>query len=179
MTYRDRREARAERLTEWAEKRDAKADAALDRAHEMGEAIPLGQPIMGAQDRRYRQRMRETAERGYEHADKAKEMRSKAANISAALDSSIFDDDPDAAARLRERIAGLEAERTRWRAYNASCRKGAPDLSLLDDHQRGGVETLVRVGMLKPDGSVPAFQLSNLGARIRNDKNRLERLEAK
>ena len=39
MTYRDRRIARAERLTEWADKREAKAEAELARADQMGTVI--------------------------------------------------------------------------------------------------------------------------------------------
>lgn len=46
MTYRDRREAKADRLREWAEKREAKAAAAFDSAATLSDAIPFGQPIL-------------------------------------------------------------------------------------------------------------------------------------
>jgi hypothetical protein len=50
-TYRERREARAERLREWADKRAEKAGAAAERASEMGAAIPFGQPILAGHRR--------------------------------------------------------------------------------------------------------------------------------
>lgn len=45
MTYRERRLAKAERLREWADKREEKADAAYSTAHNIGSQIPFGQPI--------------------------------------------------------------------------------------------------------------------------------------
>ncbi len=53
MTYadriaaqKDRTAARAERRHEWAESRRRQAGAAFDAAHRLGDAIPLGQPIL-------------------------------------------------------------------------------------------------------------------------------------
>lgn len=45
MTYRERRLAKAERLREWADKREEKADATYSTAHNIGSQIPFGQPI--------------------------------------------------------------------------------------------------------------------------------------
>ena len=45
-TYRERRLAKAERYEEWAEKRARKSDAAINRAHELGDMIPMGQPVI-------------------------------------------------------------------------------------------------------------------------------------
>ena len=116
MTTRERREARAERLREWADKREAKAEALDKKAHDMAAMIPLGQPMMPGHhsysaDRNHRDRIHATAERAYENADKARSMAAKAANIEAATDASIFDDDPDAIEALEARIARAEAER--------------------------------------------------------------------
>jgi hypothetical protein len=46
MTYRERRQRRAARLREWAAGRAAKAEAAFDRATEIGDQIQLGQPVL-------------------------------------------------------------------------------------------------------------------------------------
>lgn len=46
MTYRERREARAEKLREWAAKRDAKSAAGFQAARTVADGIPLGQPIL-------------------------------------------------------------------------------------------------------------------------------------
>jgi hypothetical protein len=69
MTYRERREAKADRLRARAEKREVKAAVDLDRGHQMAAAIPFGQPILVGhyserRDRRYRDRIGATIDRG-------------------------------------------------------------------------------------------------------------------
>jgi hypothetical protein len=184
MTTRERREARAARLREWAEKREAKSDAAAEKTKAMLDAIPLGQPILGdhysaGRDRRYRDRAAATMGRAVEDGRKAREMQSKAANIEAAAEAAIYSDDPDAVEQLQERIAGLEAERSRVKAYNASCRRGAPDPSLLDEAQRALIERIAKVTpyALRKDGSFPGYHLSNLSGNIKRNRDRLTELE--
>jgi len=46
MTTRERREARAARLREWADKREAKAQAGFQAVHDLADSIPMGQPIL-------------------------------------------------------------------------------------------------------------------------------------
>ena len=46
MGYRERRLAKAERLREWAEKRQAKSAAAFKGVHTIADGIPFGQPIL-------------------------------------------------------------------------------------------------------------------------------------
>jgi len=182
-TYRERREARAERLREWAGKREAKAEAASTQAHMMAQAIPFGQPILvghhsEGRDRNYRARMAGQMDKAVEHSRKAESMNSRAANIEAALDSSIYDDDLDAIQRLEERIAGREAERERIKAYNASCRKGQRDLSILTEAERTHLLRIAEVApySLGKQGQYPAYHLSNLGGVITKDRQRLARL---
>src|SRR5262249_8713764 len=115
---------------------------------------------------------------GVEHGRMADRMGQCAANIEAALEASIYDDDPDAVERLRERLATLEAERDRIKAYNASCRRGQPDPGLLDERQR---ETLGSVRRVAPDqlgkgGSFPSYALSNLNGNLARNRQRLARL---
>lgn len=183
-TYRERREARADRLDGWAAKRDAKAEAGFKQAHTMADAIPFGQPILSDHysakgDRSYRARMRATGERALTDSNKAREMASKAANIRAAAEHAIYSDDPDAIERLEGRIAALEAKRDRIKAYNASCRKGSPDESLLDDSQRAGLATswkFQRSYMERRKGQMPAYVLSNLSGNIAQQRKRLAQL---
>lgn len=183
MTYRDRREARAARLQEWAGKREAKAATAFDQAHTMADQIPFGQPILAGhysqgRDTRYRARIDATMGRAVEHAHKAEAMGRRAEHIQEALEASIYDDDADAIERLKERIAALEGERKRITDYNKSCRKGQPDESVLDDRQRATLESLRRTApmFLRANGAFPSYATSNLGGRITKDRQRLERL---
>jgi hypothetical protein len=183
MTYRERRERRAERLCEWAAKRAAKSEAAFDRAHDVAGQIPLGQPVLVGHhsERRHRRdlaRIDAAMEAGVEHGRMADRMSQRAGNIEAALEASIYDDDPDAIERLRGRIAALEAERDRIKAYNASCRRGQPDPSLLDERQRETLESVRRVApyQIGKGGSFPSYALSNLSGNLARNRQRLARL---
>lgn len=186
MTYRDRREARAERLREWADKRDAKAAAGFARAEQISSGIPMGQPILVGHHSEGRAR-RDQAKivagmaAGIESSRKAESFRSRADSIEAAAEHAIYSDDRDALERLKERIAGLEAERDRIKAYNASCRKGSPDRSVLDDKQRADLASVERYSpyQIRDNGAAPAYWLSNLSGNLNRQKKRLPELEAR
>lgn len=191
MTYRERREARAERLRGWADKRDDKADAAFGSAKTIAEAIPFGQPILvghhsEAHARRDQERIDSGMRKGIENTRKAEEMRDKADNISRAAAHAIYSDDEDAAEKLRKKIDYLEAQRARLKAYNASCRAAAKidpaaktgDLSLLDDAQRADFLSLMRVCpyQVRRNGQFPGYASTNLGGTINAAKKRLEKM---
>jgi DNA repair exonuclease SbcCD ATPase subunit len=172
VTYRERREARAERLREWAEKRERDAGAIL-QSHERyrGDHAFNFQPGHIPE----RARVIAQADRAFESLGKAGEMASKAANIEAATDNAIYSDDVDAVERLEARIAELEQERDRWKAYNRSCKKGAPDLTVLDDAQRANVATIQRVCAYQL-GKHGEITYTNLSANITRNRKRLEEL---
>jgi hypothetical protein len=184
-TYRERRENKADRLREWADKRDTKATADIGHASTMAQAIPFGQPILvghysESRDRNYRGRIHSTFERGFEHQAKAADFNRRAGGIEAQLATSIYSDDPDACEALTARIDELEQERTRIKAYNASCRKGTPDLSVLTEAEKQSLVTLARVAsyQLGKGGAFPAYHLSNLSGNIKRNRDRLASLQA-
>ena len=185
-TYRERREAKAERLRVWAEKREQKAQQAFETTSQMQGAIPFGQPILvghysEGRDRRYRDRIDSTMRRGVEHSRKAEEFERRANGIEAAAERAIYSDDHDAIERLEERIAELEAERDRIKAYNASCRKGQRNLDLLNEAERQDLLTLARVAafQLGKKGEFPSYKLSNLSGNIKRNRDRLAELVAR
>jgi hypothetical protein len=111
MTYRERRARRAERLRGWADKREARSDTALGRAHQIMDAIPFGQPILVGHHSEGRaradvRRIDSGLRSGFEHADTARDFRSRADNIERAAARAIYSDDVDAVERLEQRIAG-------------------------------------------------------------------------
>jgi hypothetical protein len=146
-TYRERREAKAERYRQWADKRETDA-AAVFANHERyrGDIAFNTQP--GHIPLRARVIARE--ERAFESLAKAKSMSSKAGTIESQLDESIYDDDPDAIERLEAKLAGLEARRTEIKARSAEMRKAGERM--------------------------PAYVLQNLGGNITRTRQRLERL---
>lgn len=171
-TYRERRLAKAERLNDWAESRDRKAAAAAEASDQATAGIPMGQPILvghHSQRRHERaiQRAGAKASESVEHSRKASEMRSRAAGIVAAADAAIYQDDPDAIERLREKVTRLEAEREEKKQRNAAFRKKhRARLQAMSAYERS---------IAVPH---PAYELSNLGGTISRTRQRLARLEA-
>ncbi|MFC0080936.1 DUF3560 domain-containing protein [Aciditerrimonas ferrireducens] len=179
-TYRQRQAARAERLREWAERREERARVVLeDPDPRWRDWAFITQPG------RIRERERLAArERGaFESLAKAEAMRRRAEGIEAAARAAIYRDDPDATERLRERIAALDAERARVKAFNESCRRGEPDWSLLTEQEAEALRTTDRVmpsqtrdreGRLR---GFPAYHLRNLASNLARQRQRLAELE--
>ena len=181
MTYRERRERRAERLRGWADGRRAKAASGFARADAISSMIPLGQPILvghhsEGRHRRDLDRIDSGMRQGIDSQRMALRHDSRADNIEAALDRSIYSDDADAIEKLAARIRGLEAERARIKAYNASCRKGQPDMSLLDDAQRASLESCLKYAAYScgKQGEMPSYTAANLSGSISKQRQRLE-----
>lgn len=184
MTRRERMERRLERRREWAAGRNAKA-ARLLAANEpfRGDIAFNTQP--GHIPERARAIARE--DKAAEHYEMAQHHGEVAATLEARLGRDIFSDDADAVAHLEARIAEREAERQRLVSYNASCRAAAKrgeahgDLSLLDEAQRRELASLLRVAsyQVRPGGAFPAYALSNLGGRIRADRERIAEIRTR
>lgn len=170
MTYRERREARAEQLRGWAEKREAKSNAMLDHAHAMADVIPFGQPILVGhhserRDRNYRDRVWNAMGAAVENARKADAMQTRAANIEAQAAHAIYTDDADAVERLEQRIAELEAERDAIKAENAAFRKThRAELATMTAYQRN--EAMPH----------PAYRVTNLTGNIKRNRDRLQQV---
>ena len=176
MTYRERREAKAERLRGWVEKREQSAGAVL-AAHQ----IYRGDIAFNTQPGRIPLRSRVIAQdaRAFESLRKAGRMAARADGIESQLAGSIYSDDHDAIDQLRARLASLEAERDRVKAYNATCRKGARDISILDEKQQREILGCARIGsvFLGKGGAFPGYHLTNLSGNIARNRQRLEVLE--
>ena len=163
MTYRDRREARAERLNEWAGKREVRA-AAVFKAGEPFTSdnafntqpghIPFRAKLIAREDR------------AHESLGKAASMRSRAGGIEDQLATSIYDDDPDAIEQLRVRIARLETERDAAKAANAAYRKAhKAELAPMSRYERGQAVPY------------PGYHFENLSGNLSRQRARLARLE--
>jgi hypothetical protein len=184
-TYRERREARAERLRDWANKREGRATQARASTDALASHRPFGQPILlGHHSQRRAERDQDRIEHGtrssIEHANKAHEFEQRAENIEAAAEHAIYSDDADAITRLTERIAGLESERDTIKAYNAACRKGTADPAALPAKLARELASSIRVwgDVQCPGGRFPSYTLRNLSGNISRQKRRLAALTA-
>lgn len=167
-TYRERREARADNLDGWAEKRAVRATAAAEAARDATAGIPFGQPILVGHhsERRHRAAIAKgdrALTAAVEHSTMARTMSSRADEIRRQAASAIYSDDPDAAERLTAKIAALETEREQMKAANAAFRKAhKTELRAMSAYQRGQAVPF------------PSYALTNLGGRISTAKARLE-----
>src|SRR5262249_14809548 len=118
-------------------------------------------------------------DRAIESLRKAESMSRRADGIEEQLAGAIYSDDPDAIEALQQRIAGLEAERDRIKAYNLSCRRGQPAESLLDDAQLDKPASVRKYVPLQPGkgGASPAYALSNLNGNLARQRLRLQELQ--
>ena len=130
--YEQRKQDRIDRLRDKADKARAQGHALFQQSTDMASGIPVGQPIHGAADQRYRDRIMGKMEKSFEAMDKAEyyERRAQEAENNTAISS----DDPEAIAKLTEKLEGLQASQEYMKAVNAYYKKngtcrGFPGLS--------------------------------------------------
>jgi hypothetical protein len=174
MTYRERRERRAERLRGWAEKRE-QAAVAVFKAGELYTSDIAFNTQPGSFP--FRKRLIAREDRAHESLRKAHRMESRADGIEDQLDRSIYSDDPDAIQALEKRISELEAKRDHMKRVNVAFRKG--DAALAEATGR----TLEQAAAMRADISgyswqrqPYSFELKNLTADIARNKKRLDTL---
>jgi hypothetical protein len=123
--------------------------------------------------------MNASDERAFESLRKSEDMAARADNIEAATSNAIYSDDVDAIERLEAKIADLEAQRDRIKAYNASCRKGQRDVTLLGERQQAQLASTAKSAsyQIRDNGAAPAYWAQNIGGNITRNRKRLEQLK--
>lgn len=177
--YEDKKQARIDHYRERAEQARAQSDALWKQSSDMASAIPMGQPIHGARDQRYRDRIMKKAEQSFAAMDKADyyEQKAEAAESNTAISS----DDPDALAKLTEKLESLQVMQTRMKQINAYYRKNGTCRGFHGLSDEAADKLISDVQYHPWDRSpFPAFALSNNSAEIRRLKGRIQKLtEAK
>lgn len=158
--YEERKEARVDRLEARAAKARGESESASKSASKSAHAmagIMNGQPILvghhsEGRHRRDLDRMDRNMRKSIDSSREADRLASAAA--AAESNAAVSSDDPDAVAKLRAKLAKMEAEREAYKAHNRKARKE-------------GTEKL------------PGYMLSNLGANIRRVKQRVAEIEVR
>lgn len=152
--YQDRKDEKNERRRAQAFGLRASSEAGVERSVSM---LPdNGQPILVGHHSE--KRHRRDLERSDNIMRKAVEDGKKAERLEQRADASessgaISSDDPDALPKLRAKLAGMEAQREKFKQYNKDARKAGKD-------------------------QLPAYVLTNLGGNIRRVQLRIKELEA-
>lgn len=177
--YEERVEARRLKLSTRALTLRRQAEAVNAAAREMAEVIPFGQPILVGhhsekRDRRFRGRIAAKFDKSAALYRTAEQLEERAKRVGRG---GISSDDPDAIAKLEAKLARLVASQETMKSANRLVRK----------NDRVGLAALgyaeVQIGQLfTPDfmGRIgfPDFALKNNNARIRDIKERIERLKS-
>lgn len=178
--FEERRARRIERLQARAAQKEKEGNALVEQSNRMGDAIPLGQPILVGhytekRDRAYRARMQGKMRKGLDTLDHAAQLAARA--TAAEENTAIFTDDPKATEKLEEKLARLEKQQALMAAANKCVRKNDRE-GLLD---LGFSEARINE-LFTPDfmGRIgfPSYALTNNSAQIRNVKKRIAHLNA-
>lgn len=183
--YEAKRNARYERLLRAAEKAHTESEAALNASRRMSDYIPVGQPILighcsEGRDRRFRERIRKKASRGFELAKKAEELRNRAASVEQ--NESIYSDNPEAINLLTRKINELKDEQAEMKRINAALRKGADfdALEMSDKHRNELLSVEKYQAYYEPrKKGFPPYALTNINAKIKAAEKRAELVQEK
>lgn len=124
--YEERKQARIDRLHEKAEKASIESHKLWKQSSDMLSRIPEGQPYITdsssyKSDRRFREGIGKKMEQSFAAMEKAEyyERKAQAAEDNTAISS----DDPEALAKLKEKLESLQISQTRMKQINAYYKK--------------------------------------------------------
>ena len=178
--YEQKKQDRIDRLREKADKARTESHALFQQSTDMASIIPVGQPIHGAADRRYRDRIMGKMEKSFAASDKADyyERRAQAAENNTAISS----DDPEAIAKLTEKLERLTKAQERMKAVNAYYRKHGTCCGMdgMTDEEADKIDQAVKNGPSWVSVPYASYSLSNNNQEIHRIQNRIKKLtEAK
>ena len=175
-SYEAKQAARKARFEERAEQASAESASTYNRARDMAQAIPFGQPILvghhsETRDRNYRDRIHTTYGKAFALQDKAKHYEQKAASVGTG---GISSDDPDAIEKLRAELANVE---------QAQERREAKDQERLERHGQAAALASQNIEAEQPKAKqAQGFELdaqNQDSAEQRNDRNEINGQQAK
>ena len=183
--YQGRVENKKERLEARAEKAQSQSNNRYQIAHQLGNVLPFGQPILvghhsESKHRRLIENIDNNMRKSIEAQDKADYLESKAASVGSA---GIASDDPEAIQKLKDKLASLERSQEMMKDINKVIRSkhltNADKIEYMTQThklaEKQAKELLVgdfcgRVGF-------PSYALQNNNATINTTKKRLAELE--
>ena len=177
--YEQKQQDRLERYQRRAELCDKLSHARADQARKMGEAIPLGQPILighhsERRDRNYRDKIQRNWAKASELQKRAEYYRGRAASVGYA---GISSDDPEAVTKLLAEIETAESTHARMVEANKLIRRKDTAGLLAIGFSQAQVEKLFQPDFCGRIG-FPDYALQNDSANIRRLKLRVEQLRA-
>lgn len=182
--YYERQAEKLERYQDLAQKKMHEGNALIDRAHQMADQIPFGQPILVGhhsekRDRNYRDRIWGTWDRGLETLKTAEHYERKAQAI--ASNRAISSDAPDAIELLKEKLAKCVKFQENAKIVNKICRKKVSDEEKIKLLIESGLKESTAKEALVPDYAkrigIPSYALTNNNGNMKRIRDRIAELE--
>lgn len=174
--YEQKKQDRIDRYRELADKARTQSSAYYKQSTDMASAIPMGQPVHGPADRRYREKIGKKMDQSIEASKKADyyEGKAKAAENNTAISS----DDPEAVTKLKEKLETLQTRQTFMKNVNAYYRKYGTcrGCNGLTDEQADKYDQAVKDGPSWCNVPFESFMLSNNNQEIHRIEKRLKSL---
>lgn len=175
--YEQKKQDRIDRYRELADKARAQSSAYYQQSEKMASAIPFGQPVIDAADRRYRDKIGKKMDQSLEAANKAAyyERKAEAAENNTAISS----DDPEAIEKLTAKLEKLKELQAYMKSVNAYYRKNGTCRGMegISDEQAVEFDEAVKNGYSWEKSPFPAYALSNNNQEIHRVQDRLRRLK--
>ena len=180
--YEEKQEARRLYYLEKAEEARRESDDRWARARKMGDAIPMGQPILVGHHsekshRAYLKRMNNQYDKAMELSGKADYYERKAESVGKG---GISSDDPDAIQKLTEKLDKLKEFQEQMKAANRAVRMKDIEKGNAKLREQGYTDKQIKE-LREPDfcGRIgyPDHQLSNNNANIHRIEGRIKELQ--
>jgi len=182
--YQERQEAKAERFQELAEKAEKESDNRYKAAKQIGDFIPMGQPILvghhsEGRHRRDLYKIDTNMRKSIEADEKAKYYAEKVANTENSY--AIRTDDPEAIVKLIEKYNSLVKNQELMKAANKIIKnKKLQEAEKVEQLQDIGLTERQAIEIMAPGHfggpGFPSFSLTNNNANIRSTEQRIEYL---
>lgn len=174
--FEERRQARIERCEDRAERARRESESAFKQADQLAEAFWGGQPILVGHHseqkaRNTQKKMHNNMRKGLDLADKAQHYAGRA--LSAASNTAIFSDDPNAAEKLADKIARLEERQELMKSANKLAQKNDIEGLTAMGFSPASINSLLNPQYSFEKKGFQTWQLSNNSANIRRLKDRL------
>jgi len=186
-SYEERKQAKIDRYKELAGQADQQSTSLSEQSSKMASVIPFGQPILvghhsEGRDRRYRDKIHNKMSQSVEASKKAEYYKEKA--FAAGNNTSISSDNPEALTLLKEKVCKLEQRQSKmkvmnsaWKVYAKSDNSTKLKALGLTDEQINKLSEQIEKAYSFNKQPYPSYELTNLSAKIRNTKKRIESLE--
>ncbi|MDY7730044.1 DUF3560 domain-containing protein [Acinetobacter baumannii] len=181
--YEERQKNRLERYEALADKAQEKSTSFATRSNKMAECIPFGQPILVGHhsekaDRNFRAKIHSTMGKAVQESEKAEYYRNKADSVGKG---GISSDDPNAIAKLKDKLLSLQQRQERMKLANKLIKKHSDQDARLKGLIDLGFTEELATEVLNPKYGVIGFAsytLQNNNAEISRLKKRITQLEA-